>query len=148
MFAASQLVGCRPEMLKGIANKIALELDETVSLGELFKRGAQGFCDHIWDEIESDYNALMEVQRVMLAVLIERRQGHSSSSENSMKTYVTKLGYNEFFTATVQAVLDTLRDKSLIRRGSRGAYVLEDESLALWLRGTHGACAVPSKLSE
>ena len=58
MFAAFQLVGHRPEMLKGIVSEIALELGEAASLGELLKRGAQGFRDRIWGEIESDYSAL------------------------------------------------------------------------------------------
>ncbi len=77
IFAAFQLVGHRPEMLKGIVSEIALELGEAASLGELLKRGAQGFRDRIWGEIESEYSALTEIQRTVLAVLIERGQGYS-----------------------------------------------------------------------
>ncbi|CAJ0813767.1 hypothetical protein LMG19087_01875 [Ralstonia wenshanensis] len=148
MFAAFQLVGHRPEMLKGIVSEIALELGEAASLGELLKRGARGFRDRIWGEIESDYSALTEIQRAVLAVLIERGQGYSPFSEDSMKAYAAKLGHSEFSTATVQAALDALRDKNLIWKESRGAYALEDESVALWFRETRGAHAVPPRLSK
>jgi len=150
MFAAFQLVGHRPEMLKGIVSEIALELGEAASLGELLKRGAQGIRDRIWGEIESDYSALTEIQRAVLAVLIERGEhggGYSPFSEESMKAYAARLGHSDFSTATVQAALDALRDKNLIWKESRGAYALEDESLALWFRETRGAHAVPPRLS-
>ena len=148
IFAAFQLVGHRPEMLKGIVSEIALELGEAASLGELLKRGAQGFRDRIWCEIESEYSALTEIQRTVLAVLIERGQGYSPFSEDAMKAYAARLGHSDFSTATVQAALDALRDKNLIWKESRGAYALEDESLALWFRETRGAHAVPPRLSE
>lgn len=48
----------------------------------------------------------------------------------------------------MQAALDALRDKNLIWKESRGAYALEDESLALWFRETRGAHAVPPKLAR
>ena len=148
IFAAFQLVGHRPEMLKGIVSEIALELGEAASLGELLKRGAQGFRDRIWGEIESEYSALTEIQRTVLAVLIERGQCYSPFSEDAMKAYAARLGHSDFSTATVQAALDALRDKNLIWKESRGAYALEDESLALWFRETRGAHAVPPRLSE
>jgi len=105
-------------------------------------------AERIWGEIESDYSALTEIQRAVLAVLIERGQSYSPFSEESMKAYAAKLGHSEFSTATVQAALDALRDKNLIWKESRGAYALEDESLALWFRETRGAHAVPPRLSE
>lgn len=148
VFAAFQLVGHRPEMLKAIVSEIALELGEAASLGELLKRGAQGWRDRIWGEIESEYSALTEIQRAVLAVLIERGQAYSPFAEESMKAYAARLGHSEFSTATVQAALDALRDKNLIWKESRGAYALEDESLALWFRETRGAHAVPPKLGR
>jgi hypothetical protein len=39
---------------------------------------------------------------------------------------------------TVQAALDGLREKNLIWRSARGAYALEDESLAQWFSQGRG----------
>jgi len=134
MFAAFQLVGHRPEMLKSIVGEIALDLGEAANLGELLRTGAQEWRDRIWNEIEGEFSALTPVQRAVLEVIIEKGDRFSPFAEDSMQAYRAILGADNLTTATIQAALDALREKNLIWRESRGAYALEDESLAQWFK--------------
>jgi hypothetical protein len=134
MFAAFQLVGHRPEMLKSIVGEIALDLGEAANLGDLLRTGAQEWRDRIWNEIEGEFSALTPAQRAVLEVIIEKGDRFSPFAEDSMQAYRAILGAENLTTATIQAALDALREKNLIWRESRGAYALEDESLAQWFK--------------
>jgi hypothetical protein len=132
MFEAFQWVGHRPEMLKAIVSEIALELGVAGNLGQLLKQGAVGLRNRIWDSMESEFAGLTELQQAVLEIMVRRGKDFSPFTEDSMKAYREILGQENLATHTVQSALDGLREKNLIWRSARGAYALEDESLAQW----------------
>jgi hypothetical protein len=132
MFEAFQWVGHRPEMLKAIVGEIALELGVAGNLGQLLKQGAVGLRNRIWDSMESEVAGLTELQQAVLEIMVRRGKDFSPFTEDSMKAYREILGQENLATHTVQSALDGLREKNLIWRSARGAYALEDESLAQW----------------
>jgi len=132
MFEAFQWVGHRPEMLKAIVSEIALELGVAGNLGQLLKQGAVGLRNRIWDSMESEFAGLTELQQAVLEIMVRRGKDFSPFTEDSMKAYREILGQENLATHTVQSALDGLREKNLIWRSARGAYALEDDSLAQW----------------
>jgi hypothetical protein len=132
MFEAFQWVGHRPEMLKAIIGEIALDLGAARNLGQLLKEGAAGLRNRLWDSLESEITGLTELQQAVLEVMVKRGKDFSPFTEDALKAYREILGQETLATHTVQAALDGLREKNLIWRSARGAYALEDETLAQW----------------
>lgn len=133
VFAAFRLVGHRPEPLRDIIGQVALETG-AASLGTLLRHGAQEWRDRIWGDIQGEFDALPPLQRAVLSVLIEQGPAFAPFSEDIQREYARLLGHTEFTTASIQSALDGLRERGLVWREGRGAYVLEDDSLALWYR--------------
>ncbi len=140
MYEAFQWVGHRPEMLKAIIGEIALDLGDAGNLGQLLRQGAAGLRTRLWDSMESEVAGLTELQKAVLEVMVRKGKDFSPFSEDSLKAYREILGQEALAAHSVQAALDGLREKDLIWRSARGAYALEDESLAQWFaQGREGA---------
>lgn len=133
VYAAFQLVGHRPEMLRELVAQVALS-GEAGNLSTLLERGARDINNRLWDEFESEFESLTPIQKAVLHVLIEKGSPWSPFSEDSMAAYRTLTGLPAIPTATVQTALDGLRQRSLVWKEFRGAYALEDQGLAEWFK--------------
>lgn len=138
MYEAFQWVGHRPELLKTMIGEIALDLGAASNLGQMLKQGAEGIRNRIWDSMESEVAGLTELQQAVLGVMVKKGKDFSPFTEDSLKAYRELLGQEALAAHTVQAALDGLREKNLIWRSARGAYALEDESLAQWFNQGRG----------
>ncbi len=139
MYEAFQWVGHRPELLKAIIGEIALDLGEARKLGQLLKQGAEVIRNRMWASLESELAGLTGLQLAMLEVMIRRGKDFSPFTEDSLKAYREILGQDMLATHTVQTALDGLREKNMIWRSARGAYALEDETLAQCFLRVRGA---------
>lgn len=139
MYEAFQWVGHRPEMLKAIIGEIALDLGDARNLGQLLKEGAAGLRDRLWASLESEIAGLTDLQMAVLEVMVKRGKDFSPFTEDALRAYRELLGLETLAAHTVQTALDGLRDKNLIWRSARGAYALEDETLAQWFLHGRGA---------
>lgn len=130
MWAAFDLVGRRPEMLKAIIADLALE-GGTESLRDKLNRGAQAFRSNIWGEMDSDFNALTKIQQAVLVRLIDAGTAFEPFKETSLVAYSAYAG-RRVSTSDAQAALAALREKNLVWQAAYGDYALEDESMATW----------------
>lgn len=138
--AAFELVGRRPEMLRTIISDVALELGEAESLGDLLRNSAQLLRAGVWAEFESAYNVLTLAQRAVLQIMADRAHYNEPFAPFSDATVLAvgqalkALGSDAVpGTQTIQAAIDSLREKELVWKSSRGAYALEDKAFAEWL---------------
>lgn len=130
MWAAFDLVGRRPEMLKAIIADLALE-GGTESLHEKLNTGAQAFRSNIWGEMDSDFNALSKIQQAVLIRLIKTGTAFEPFKEASLAAYSADAG-RRVSSSDAQAALAALREKNLVWQAAYGDYALEDESMATW----------------
>lgn len=138
VWQAFKLVGHRPEILHQLAGRIAIG-GEARNFAHLLEHDARLWHGRIWEEFESDYNALSRLQQAILAVLIQKDGAWSPFSEESMTAYKRLTGQAEISTASVQTAIQGLRERDFIWQSGRGAYALEDESFAEWFRHGRGA---------
>lgn len=139
--AAFDLVGRRPEMLRTIISDVALELGEAENLGELLRNSAESLRAGVWEEFESAYNTLTPPQRGVLEVMADRAHDNQPFAPFADVTVLAvgkaleRLGSDVVpGTQTIQAAIDSLREKELVWKSSRGAYALEDKAFGEWLR--------------
>lgn len=139
--AAFDLVGRRPEMLRSIIANVSLELGAASDLGKLVMDGAETIRNGLWVEFESAYNSLTVAQQAVLEVMADRAREiqvfapFAGETLSDVARVVSRLGGDTVpTTATIQAAIDGLRDKELVWKSNRGAYALEDKSIAEWLR--------------
>lgn len=139
--AAFDLVGRRPEMLRTIIGDVALELGEAENLGDLLLNSAELLRAGVWEEFESAYNALTLPQRAVLEVMADRAHDNQPFAPFADVTVLAvgkaleTLGSDVVpGTQTIQAAIDSLRDKELVWKSSRGAYALEDKAFGDWIR--------------
>jgi len=139
--AAFDLVGRRPEMLRTIIGDVALELGEAENLGDLLRNSAELLRAGVWEEFESAYNALTLPQRAVLEVMADRAHDNQPFAPFADVTVLAvgkaleTLGSDVVpGTQTIQAAIDSLRDKELVWKSSRGAYALEDKAFGDWIR--------------
>lgn len=144
MKRAFQLVGSRPELLTAIVQRVALVLGEASNLGELLEEGAAEIQAGVWAEYEAAYGPLTPAQKAVLQVMAEHLShqkafaAYSESTVARVGEITAKLDGNTTPTAqTIQAALETLREKELVWRSGRGAYALEDNGMADWLLSHH-----------
>jgi len=131
MYQAFKLVGHRPEILRQIAGKIALNGDAS-NFAELLEKDALTWQNRVWEEYENDFNSLSLLQKVILQILIKKGQPWLPFSEESMQAYSQLTGQQDISTATVQTAIKSLRERGLLWQSGRGTYALEDESFAEW----------------
>lgn len=138
--AAFDLVGRRPEMLRSIIASVSLELGAASDLGALVREGAESIRNGLWVEFESAYNGLTLPQRAVLEVMASRaRVGDTfapfaGETVTEVAEVLARIGGDAVpTTATIQAAIEALRDKELVWKSNRGAYALEDKSMAEWI---------------
>lgn len=133
MYDAFVLVGHRPELLMSIVREVAVDLGEAARLDHLLQEKAHEWRRRVFEGMESDFAALPPVQQAILRVMSEKGRDFSPFTEESLAAYRRILGDDTLGTPTVQAALESLRDKNLVWKSARGVYALEDESWAGWL---------------
>ena len=133
VYRAFQLLGHRPEMLRELIRQIALG-GEAGNLTAILEVNAQHMNNRLWDEFDSEFEALTPLQKAVLQVLIAKGSPWPPFSEESMASYRSITEQATLSTATVQSALDGLRERNLVWRESRGAYALEDQGYAEWFR--------------
>ncbi len=134
MWRAFQLMGYRPEILRQLAGRVALD-QEASSFSDLLLQDASLWHSQIWEEFENDFLHLSDLQRAILSILIEKGRSWSPFSEESMQYYTHIMG-QPLSVSTVQAAIQGLREQNFIWQTNRGIYSLEDESFAEWFKHT------------
>ena len=135
MWEAFQLIGHRPEILRQIVGRAAINHDAQ-SFSDLLKQDASLWYSQIWEEFENDFNALSSLHRAILTLLIEQGRMWSPFSEGSMEYYKQAINESTLSVSSVQTAIQALREKGFIWQSSRGVYTLEDESFAEWFKHT------------
>ena len=133
LWRAFQLIGHRPEILRQVAGRVALN-GEACNFSELIEQDALLWHGRIWNEFENGYNALTPLQQAILATLISQGRSWSPFSEDSIQAYKKITGQQDISTTTVQTAIQTLRERDFIWQSGRGAYALEDDSFAEWFK--------------
>ncbi len=129
MWEAFQLIGHRPEILRQIVGRTAINCDAH-SFSDLLKKDAFIWHSHVWDEFENDFNALpLYLHQLILKLLIQHGRAWSPFAEESMEYYKKITKQPTLSVSTVQTAIQSLRDQGFIWQSSRGNYALEDESL-------------------
>ncbi len=135
MWEAFQLIGHRPEILRQIVGRVAINHDAQ-SFSDLLKQDASVWYSQIWIEFENDFNALSTLHRAILTLLIEQGRTWSPFSEGSMQYYKQAINESTLSISSVQTAIQSLREQGFIWQSSRGVYMLEDESFAEWFKHT------------
>lgn len=130
MWEAFQLVGQRPEKLRTLVGKIALD-EGAENLSEALRSGAQDLRKEIWHEMESEYNSLTITQRAVLTRIIDQGKKYEPFTADSLAAYSVTAG-KSIKAHDAQAALDALRKANLVWKAVQGDYALEDETMAVW----------------
>ncbi len=133
MWDVFQLIGHRPEILRQIVGRAAINHD-AASFSDLLKQDAYIWHSQIWEEFENDFYKLPPLHRAILILLIEQGRAWSPFSEESMTHYKKAIGQKTLSVSSVQTAIQSLREQGFIWQSSRGAYALEDESFAEWFK--------------
>ncbi len=128
---AFQLIGHRPEILRQIVGRTAINSDAH-SFSDLLTQDALLWHTQIWQEFENDYHALPALHQTILALMIEQGRSWSPFSEESLAYYQAATDNPSLPISTVQTAIQALREQGFIWQSSRGTYALEDESFAQW----------------
>lgn len=130
IWEAFQLVGQRPEKLRSLIGKVALD-EGAGSFSERLRSGAEDLRQEIWQEMESEFNALTTNQRAVLVRIIKQGKKYEPFTAESLAAYSVTAG-KTIKTTDAQAALDALRKANLVWKAVQGDYALEDESMATW----------------
>lgn len=133
MWEVFQLIGYRPEILRQIVGRVAINY-EAQNFSELLKKDASLWQTQFWQEFANDFNLLSSLQRSILTLLIKQGRTWSPFSEESICYYRNATAQPTLTIPTVQTAINFLRENGFIWQSSRGAYALEDESFAEWFR--------------
>ncbi|MEM1243428.1 MAG: hypothetical protein AAGG80_01260 [Pseudomonadota bacterium] len=136
MWEAFQMIGHRPEILRQLIGRVAINNDAE-SFSKLLKQDAFIWHSQIWQEFENEFNQLPALHQSILTLLIKEKHDWSPFSESSMQYYQQSINQPRLSIATVQTAIQSLREKGFIWQSSRGVYALEDESFAQWFKHTH-----------
>lgn len=136
MWEAFQLIGHRPEILRQIVGRVAINNDAE-SFSDLLKQDASIWLNQIWEEFKNDFNTLPSLHRTILSLLIEHGRAWSPFSEESMQYYRQTTNQPALSASSVQTAVQSLREQGFIWQSSRGTYALEDESFAEWFKHTY-----------
>lgn len=140
MFEAFKLVGHRPEMLRHIVSEIALNAGAE-HLRDDLKNGAEELKQRMWDSMESEFSSLTDIQQAVIKTMIDQNKDFAPFGEKSMRSYAALTNQEKVQIPSVQAALDTLREKGLVWRSAYGSYALEDESMSIWFKARQVAVA-------
>lgn len=131
VFEAFDVLGRRPEMLQNAISEIALSEEKSANLQKALKGGAQLLRNRVWEDFDRDFSSLTKNQKAVLARLIDKGEEFSPFTEESLIDYAKFTG-DKIDAAAAQAALNALREKNFVWRSARGAYALEDQSMAEW----------------
>jgi hypothetical protein len=131
---AFELLGHRPEKLTEVIREHALGEEGSAGLRRTVTDRADALRARVWQQHESDYGALSDLQRAVLGVLIEDGPAFAPFAERTLSRIGTRLPAPPT-TSEVQKALDALRERSLVWRPTRGLYALEDQDMRDWLLG-------------
>jgi hypothetical protein len=134
---AFDLLGHRPEKLQEVIRDHALGEGGSAGLRHTVTQRADLLRARIWQQHQSDYGQLGELQRVVLRRLIEDGPAFAPFSTATLARIVADLG-SPVGTSEVQKALDDLREKSIVWRPERGVYALEDQDMRDWLLSDPG----------
>jgi hypothetical protein len=127
MFQAFEIVGHRPELVQEVVQAVALSApDDLVS--EAKARQAR-----LLESYAGQFYALLPLQQQVLRLLAGDEQGFRPFAGATLKKLRQDNG-NAVTAAQVQAALEALRKEKLIWTSGRGAYAIEDQDMAEWLR--------------
>jgi hypothetical protein len=130
MWEAFQLVGQRPEKLRSLVGRIALE-EGAENLSRALKSGAEGLRKELWQEMESEFNRLTHTQRAVLIRIIKQGKQYEPFTADSLAAYSAIAG-KIVKAHDAQAALDALRKANWVWKAVQGDYALEDDSMVLW----------------
>ena len=133
VFSAFQLIGHRPEILLTIIGRIVLQGDAPC-LSQLIHDDAKIWHETIWGEYESTYEALTPLQQAILIVMATEGANFSPFVESAFSSYRKLTGETDFSNSTIQAALESLREREIVWKESRGLYAVEDDGFATWLK--------------
>jgi hypothetical protein len=129
---AFALLGHRPEKLLDVVRDLALGEAGSAGLRKTVAERADQLRARIWQQHQSDYGQLSDLQRVVLRRLIEDGPAFAPFAGPTLSRMQADLG-TAIGTSEVQKALDDLRDKSIVWRPERGIYALEDQDMRDWL---------------
>ena len=132
VWEAFKLTGHRPEVLRQMVGRTALS-NEAESFSALLKQDVSVWHSQMWEEFESDFNALNPLHKAILSLLIQEGKTWAPFSDESLQYYRQETA-QEITASSVQKAISMLRDKGFIWQSSRGGYALEDESFAEWFK--------------
>lgn len=132
MWKAFKLVGHKPEIIRQITGRLALNGDAG-QLAELLEKDSYHWQIRQWNEFENEFNSLTILQKIIIKLLITKGNLWSPFSECSMNYYKEMTGH-DVSTATIQTAIQSLRERAFIWQSDRGSYALEDESFAEWYK--------------
>jgi hypothetical protein len=130
MWEAFQLVGQRPEKLRSLVGRIALE-EGAENLSLALKSGAESLRKELWQEMESEFNRLTHTQRAVLIRIIKQGKQYEPFTADSLAAYSAIAG-KIVKAHDAQAALDALRKANWVWKAVQGDYALEDDSMVLW----------------
>ena len=128
---AFELTGRRPEMLKRVVGETVAELGGALALDDLIEHNAQQLRQRTWQDFESAYGGLTDLQKAVLDAIARLSPGYEPFADAALRAYQAVLG-KPVGNSAVQSALDTLREKELIWRAGRGDYAFEDDGLREW----------------
>lgn len=128
---AFDLTGRRPEMLKRVVGETVAELGGALALDDLIEHHAQQLRLRTWQDFESAYAGLTDLQKAVLDAIARLSPGYEPFADAALRAYQAVLG-KPVGNSAVQSALDTLREKELIWRAGRGDYAFEDDGLREW----------------
>jgi hypothetical protein len=132
MWEAFQLVGQRPEKLRSLIAKVALD-QGAETLAESLRSGPEDLRMDLWQEMESEFNSLTLNQRAVLVRLIDQGARYEPFTGDSLSAYSAFAG-KAVKAHDAQAALEALRKANLVWKAVQGDYALEDESMAVWYK--------------
>lgn len=136
VYEAFKILGHRPEMLQNVLKDMAFSVDKAGALKKSLAEGATNLRARLWEDYEREYDALTDVQRAVLSLLIETGNGFSPFNSGALERYAEAVG--EPVTARdAQTALEGLRQRNIVWRSARGTYALEDQGMAEWFRVRH-----------
>jgi hypothetical protein len=136
VWEAFQLTGHRPEILSQMVGKVALQ-GEGEAFSDLLKKNAFVWHARIWEVFEDDYQALPPLQRAVLFALVEEGRGWAPFSDSSMESYRKFMNKSDISHSSIQAAIQSLREKGFLWQSGRGQYALEDDAFLEWFRHTY-----------
>ncbi|MFT3741339.1 MAG: AAA family ATPase [Gammaproteobacteria bacterium] len=133
IWEAFQLIGYRPEILRQIIGRVAINHDAS-ALSDLLKHDTFIWRSQIWEEFANSFYQLPPLHQAILRALIEKGVMWSPFSEEAMRYYKQVLKESNLAISSVQTAIQSLREQGFIWQSSRGTYALEDESFVEWFK--------------